>query len=712
MRRYKIGVFSVMAAFAAMAVTATAGTKTVYYTLPDGEPDDGMTPVQRLTNAIATAVNGDVIRIMPGTYTFNDEYMGIVDSGNCSGTNLLSVTKNNIMIEGYIEDENNVSRTNWIDHAEPVIIDGNGKGRIIYVTSGNAVTVRNIAFTGGYCYHETANSYGGVACRAGGSADVTFTNCVLRQNKAKNGGGALYSLVLRDCLVTNNLAVSAVQACTVYGCDFIGNEVRCVENSTSYDCLFTANGSGSVEYPVGGTKMSNCVIRANMAPSGKGICGNGGTYTDCVFEDNQGKPIANSWQGEYCPTVRRCQFRRNQGLSLLNPKLVDHCVFEDNSGGAIEISTQQGGFCSYILDSQFRRNWRGNYANGGAIYANLRYDAPDTFLGTVLVSNCVFESNVATNGGGNIGGAICNKQDKSPDGWKFPSDLMTSDYFTVMDSEFTSNIAASAGGVYGVKAVRCKFDGNAMVNNSWVSRDAWRSVLVDCDLNGGGLVDCILDRCVVHDAKGVNNLFESYIRATNSLISRCSSTKMYGVRDATNAGSSYTNKVMDAEFVGCTFVENISPTYGISSKAINATNGLKFADCIFWGNSNLWYVTDFDSYKDGDNYNPYWDKVSIENSSYKTLSVQHIPEFVCPETFFQCQDPKFVGLNPKVAARYPDEPYWALSYNSPLLGRGDASIFSAEDVDLAWRPRLNEGKVDLGCYQCWLVPPGMMMILR
>ena len=678
--KWRVGILAV---FAAMAVTAMADTKTVYYTLPGGEPDDGRTPVQRLTNAIATAVNGDVIRIMPGTYTFNDEYMGIVDSGDSSGTNLLSVTKNNITIEGYIEDENNVSRTNWTDHAEPVIIDGNGKGRIIYVTSGKTVTVRNIAFTGGYCYHGTASSYGGVAYNAGTMADVTFTNCVLRQNKAKNGGGALFNLVLCDCLVTNNLAVSAVRKCTAYGCDFIGNEVRCTENTKSYDCLFTANGTASVDYTVanGSTTMSNCTIRANTASAG--ICGNGGTYTDCVFEDNKGRPIANSWQNEYCPTVRRCQFRRNQGVSVQNPKFVDHCIFEDNAGGAISIAELAGGFCSYILDSQFRRNWSGKYSNGGAINATLRYDAPNDKLGTVLVSNCVFECNVATNGGGNVGGAICNNQNKSPDGWKFPSDLMTSDYFTVMDSEFASNIAWNAAGVYGVKAVRCKFDGNATINNSWVSRDAWRSVLVDCNLNGGGLVDCILDKCVIHDAKGGDNLFESY-----------------------------TNKVMDAEFVGCTFVENISFTYGISSKAINATNGLKFADCIFWGNSNLVCAADFDSYKDGTNYEPYWDKVSIENSSYKTLDVQNITGFVCPESFFQCLDPKFVGMKPGLAARYPDEPYWALSYNSPLIGRGDASIFSAEDVDLAGRPRLKDGRADLGCYQCWLRSPGMMMIVR
>ncbi len=47
LRRIRTAAFSLV--LAAMAMTAMADPKTVYYTLPDGVPDDGMTPVQRLT---------------------------------------------------------------------------------------------------------------------------------------------------------------------------------------------------------------------------------------------------------------------------------------------------------------------------------------------------------------------------------------------------------------------------------------------------------------------------------------------------------------------------------------------------------------------------------------------------------------------------------------------------------------------------------------
>ena len=70
-----------------------------------------------------------------------------------------------------------------------------------------------------------------------------------------------------------------------------------------------------------------------------------------------------------------------------------------------------------------------------------------------------------------------------------------------------------------------------------------------------------------------------------------------------------------------------------------------------------------------------------------------------------CVDPKFVK------GSRPDAPYWSLLPKSPLIGKGDASIWTAGDVDLAGKLRLKDGKVDPGCYQCWLREPGTTMIV-
>ena len=53
-----------------------------------------------------------------------------------------------------------------------------------------------------------------------------------------------------------------------------------------------------------------------------------------------------------------------------------------------------------------------------------------------------------------------------------------------------------------------------------------------------------------------------------------------------------------------------------------------------------------------------------------------------------------------------------LGLNSPLLGKGDPLGFTDSGLDLAGRPRLKDGHIDIGCYQCWVNPPGMMMIIN
>ena len=78
--------------------------------------------------------------------------------------------------------------------------------------------------------------------------------------------------------------------------------------------------------------------------------------------------------------------------------------------------------------------------------------------------------------------------------------------------------------------------------------------------------------------------------------------------------------------------------------------------------------------------------------------------------------PGFVG-----AAKDPENPYAitrkspAFHENSEALGvTGDATVFSSADTDIrgAGFPRLRDGKVDIGCYQCWLNPLGINVIIR
>ena len=55
---------------------------------------------------------------------------------------------------------------------------------------------------------------------------------------------------------------------------------------------------------------------------------------------------------------------------------------------------------------------------------------------------------------------------------------------------------------------------------------------------------------------------------------------------------------------------------------------------------------------------------------------------------------------------------YSLRAESPVLGMGDASVFAATDVDFAGNLRLRNGKLDPGCFQCWLNILGTYLIMR
>ena len=183
---------------------------------------------------------------------------------------------------------------------------------------------------------------------------------------------------------------------------------------------------------------------------------------------------------------------------------------------------------------------------------------------------------------------------------------------------------------------------------------------------------------------------------------------------------------MDAEFVNCTIVSNVMYTYTPQNNC-SATNGILFANCVFYGNKTYYRWTDLDvctSYLPTDanaaqrmgeyvkfsktymgNVNP-----SIGG---KQFTVDEVYAFTnAPGTLAVCENPKFICQDGYASGLYPEEPQWALSYRSPLLGKGGVADWMADSTDFAGRPRLRDGEVDVGCYQCWLTPPGMMLIFR
>lgn len=50
--------------------------------------------------------------------------------------------------------------------------------------------------------------------------------------------------------------------------------------------------------------------------------------------------------------------------------------------------------------------------------------------------------------------------------------------------------------------------------------------------------------------------------------------------------------------------------------------------------------------------------------------------------------------------------------NSPLVGAGMVMPWMSDAVDFAGNPRIRDGKVDIGAYQCWMTPLGLGLIFR
>ena len=69
--------------------------------------------------------------------------------------------------------------------------------------------------------------------------------------------------------------------------------------------------------------------------------------------------------------------------------------------------------------------------------------------------------------------------------------------------------------------------------------------------------------------------------------------------------------------------------------------------------------------------------------------------------FNTAQDPQLRAFGRKI---------YRLTPSSPCVGKGDPSLWTADDVDLLGNPRLTKGKVDMGCYE--LIVPGLMLLVK
>lgn len=427
-----------------------------------------------------------------------------------------------------------------------------------------------------------------------------------------------------------------------------------ITNCVFKSCRVTgANANGGALS--GGVKAVDCKF-VDCSAKGEGGAIYGGTACDSYFEGNSAvKGGAISF-----------------GTELLTPfPIVSESAFVGNSttngnGGAI-YAPSAGCLvtnCSFVANAAVRES-SASYPFGGAV-AGL-----DGAMVTVM--HCAFTNNV---GGWNAGGVA---------------------YGVVSDSTFSENHSPAAGGaLFKCTATHCSFSGDYSEIDYQKPGGAAECALTDCDVACSIIASSAM-RCTFHDINATRDLAVFYNSnwVTNSLITRCGAN-LRGIIYSYNASD------VASEFVNCTFADNTPDWYwGVfTTRPENKDNPpvVRAINCAFFG------TVDSQGHKK-DIWGRYMRNVYLDHCAYGVAAApaEDFPnEWTnVDDTSFQCSDPKFAGNGD-----------YQLTRKSPLCKKGALLGWTANDTDLAGSPRLRDGMIDIGCYECWLPIPGMMLLVR
>jgi hypothetical protein len=673
-------------------------------------------PIEQLVEAVRTAPDNSIITIERGTYRFPDDvYMADNTLSPTSESYCkirLNVTQNGLIIRG----EDSSSRRTWEFGREPVIIDGNGGKAIQFqLEATGSARVENIAFVNcdGGAYGSNNESLYGNWCNGGaigigklvvnkwnGGENVVISNCVFRDNRSAMGGaiGGKNNYFVQDSLFTNNVP-DRYSGCmyfgSAYGCDFIKNVTPVQQVDVVDNCTFVSNTTSSAI--VQANVVSNSVLIGNSA-SGWDFIAKATTFANCHFTNNYldvyGVVSANGG------VVTNCTFHGNetgnqQYGTLSEASLVVDCRFTSNGGyggGAFSIASSTVNSLPYrslVKNCYFN----GNHDSVGGGAAVLKSDLNGFSVESlqeplITFENCVFEENYTNPGAGGHGGAILNLAKNIPEGVALESLIMCT------NCSFVGNSAMHGSGVEGVTAIDCFFNNDGELGFNYRGIDAALSRLVDCEIRGGNLYKCSIDRSWVNGV-AKHGVFSLGCYVTNTLVSGCTiQNENVGLIGSYHADQNLSET--PSEFVNCTFVGNKANLF-MNACYVTSIN------CAYFDNTNRTGEATSVSFSSSDVNGG---NIVFENCAFGSISSS-------VGTLYGSDNK--TDLEPRFAAgknNYIDEPYYSPMLSSPLRGWGRVLNYGEADVDLSGRPRVRDGKVDIGCYQCWTMFNSWMMIIR
>jgi hypothetical protein len=266
-----------------------------------------------------------------------------------------------------------------------------------------------------------------------------------------------------------------------------------------------------------------------------------------------------------------------------------------------------------------------------------------------------------------------------------------------------------SSGQNGGRAVRCVFSNNVSSASGFTLRQM--SGIEDCDVYGGFCTSIgFATRCRFRGMTGAWTLTPEDSPHTNGTFDVGTSYILF------NAGTHLTNclvvnnttkylfnaKTARQDVLNCTFADN-----HVTYFAMDVTsNGLTVVNSVFSGNTKL----------DGTAL----DKYFLAGTDYHTNVTITCSAFDKPVSTDAKRGPGgeltnvYQFSNMRFDTDNVEHPY-SLKYKSPVRGLGELFDWTDEDVDVRRTtdyPRVRDGKVDLGCYQCWLDPLGTTLRIR
>ncbi|MHC4573620.1 MAG: right-handed parallel beta-helix repeat-containing protein [Planctomycetota bacterium] len=299
--------------------------------------DDGPADFNNIQAAIDDSNDGDIIYVLPGTYT-GPGNRGIDFGGR-------AITVQSVLPE----DPYIVSVT---------IIDCEGMGRGFLFQSGEdsnsvlgGLTITNGAASGG----------AGVACN---SSHPTVSNCVITGNWARTAypheayGGGVYCSYSEAAFIN---------------CTISDNRAGGPDDTEAY--------GGGVYCRSGSLKLSNCTIahnisRANRAYGG-GIYSRSATIINCTISGNRVEKATYRYGsgggGLFCSggTIRGCTISGNSserdggGIYCWGTRTIEDCVLVNNQASKGGGGLYNLGATGKVIGCEFNGNSAGN---GGAVY--------------------------------------------------------------------------------------------------------------------------------------------------------------------------------------------------------------------------------------------------------------------------------------------------------------------------------------------------------